>query len=275
MYDYLLVVGPGRSGSEFLYRALNAHPEFAFPEIKEGIYYRSPRAFRRARRKLQNERHVLCDIANGAYRDPALVQDIERLQTEGFAVLVMVLIRDYRARAVSMMRFRKSRGEPSALLGARYLERAAVRDRLTAEALENIYGLNVDILTVSFSVLTRETAAMLGVLASVCGTAPFAAVPKAVVNESKQPRLVWLSAGGRACGVLLRKLGFRRLLQRIKDDERVQRMFFAPLPRNREVVHLSEESIRILEASNRACCALVENRSETIRAGVYFRKART
>ena len=40
-YDYVLAVGPSRSGTTFLYRALNAHPGFYAPEIKEAHYYRS------------------------------------------------------------------------------------------------------------------------------------------------------------------------------------------------------------------------------------------
>ncbi len=39
--DYLLAVGPGRSGSEFLYENLKSKPGFVFPEIKEGCYCRS------------------------------------------------------------------------------------------------------------------------------------------------------------------------------------------------------------------------------------------
>ena len=35
VYDYVLAVGPHRSGTTFLYRALAAHPGFRAPEIKE------------------------------------------------------------------------------------------------------------------------------------------------------------------------------------------------------------------------------------------------
>ena len=38
--DYVLVAGPGRSSSTFLYRLLAAHPAFAAPAIKEDCYYR-------------------------------------------------------------------------------------------------------------------------------------------------------------------------------------------------------------------------------------------
>ena len=84
VYDYLLVVGPGRSGSEFLYRLLRDHPGFVFPEIKERYYYRSPRAFRRARKRLDGRQgQILCDVANLAYADARLSRGVEALREEG------------------------------------------------------------------------------------------------------------------------------------------------------------------------------------------------
>ena len=166
MYDYLLVVGPGRSGSDFLYSILRAHPDYAFPEIKEGAYYRSVRAYRRGRAKVRPAGKLLCDIANDAYHDPRLVPGVRTLRQEGISILMMILLRDHCDRALSAIRFRKSRGRPSAFLGARHLERAVVRDRLTPGTLEGIFGLDIDILTVDFSTLVDDTEALLAKLAS-------------------------------------------------------------------------------------------------------------
>lgn len=274
MYDYVLVVGPGRSGSEFLYLIMKNHPDFAFPTIKEGAYYRSPRAFQRAYQRLSGEpRQVLCDIANTAYRDRALFRGVEMLRASGFKILLMVLMRDHRDRAISMMRFRKSRGEPTALWGSRRLEQAAVRDRLVPETLFDIFRIDVDILTVYFTALTQDTAAVLDILATLCEVSKFTWVPQGAVNESVNPRFVWLSALGWLCGQALRKLGFRYLLQHIKDSQRVKRMFFVPLPHDRDDRRLFPESVQTLDTSYRACRSIVENASERLREGIYFRKA--
>ena len=165
MYDYLLVVGPGRSGSEFLYRLLRGHPSFAFPEIKERYYYRSPRAFRRARKRLdgRGRGQLLCDVANLAYADAKLSRGVEALREAGFSILLVVLLRDHRDRAISMMQFRRSRAELSALLGARRLEAAVVRDRLNSERLADVFRTNADVLTLSFS-LSPEYGAVMDVL---------------------------------------------------------------------------------------------------------------
>jgi len=272
-YDYLLVVGPGRSGSEFLYRTLEAHESFMFPEIKEGIYYRSSRTFRRARRRLRGKPGLLCDISNEAYNDPALIPGITTLKQEGVRILMMVLLRNHRERAFSMMQFRRSRGEPAALFGARYLEQTTIRDQLTPEALKAIYSIEVDTLTISFKALTRDTAAVLQVLADLCQTSGFDFIPGAAVNESVNPRFMWLSTFGWCCGYLLRRLGFRRMLQGIKNPDFVHRIFFVSGPVDRSRLHLSEESLNTLETSFLECGAIVERSSEKLGEGIYFRKA--
>jgi len=272
-YDYLLVVGPGRSGSEFLYRILKSHTAFAFPEIKEGMYYRSPKAFKRVWQELQGEqRKLLCDIENSAYRDPALFPGAAVLRERGVKALLMVLIRDHQDRALSMMKFRKSRGQPSALFGDRRLEQSVVRDRLTPKRLWDIFRIEADILTIYFPALTQDTAAVLDVLAALCQTSKFELVPQGAVNEAVSPRWIWFSAFGWLCGRALRRLGFKQLVQRIKDSQFVMNLFFTALSEDDTSLRLSEESRKVLEASYVECRSIVENASEQMGEGIYFRK---
>ena len=275
MVDYLLVVGPGRSGSDFLYRILRAHPDYAFPEIKEGAYYRSARAYRRARGKVRPAGKLLCDVANDAYHDPKLIAGVRALQRQGVSILMMVLLRNHRDRALSAIRFRKSRGRPSALRGARHLEASVVRDRLTPAMLEGIFGLDVDVLTVDFSALVEDTDGVLAKLASLCGTRPFDAVATDPVNVSTGARFVWLSTLGWLSAVGLRALGLPRLLQRIKDSPLVGRVFFKPLASGDEEIHLSENSVRTLDDAHRECWSLVSRLSARIHEGLFLRRAST
>ena len=272
-YDYLLVVGPGRSGSEFLYRLLRDHPSFVFPEIKERYYYRSPKAFRRARKRLDGRQgQILCDVANLAYADARLSRGVEALREEGFRILLVVLLRDHRDRAISMMRFRRSRAEPSALLGARRLEAAVVRDRLTSERLADVFRTNADVLTLSFSALTEDTGAAMDVLPSLCGVQKFDRTPRRAVNQAVGPRSLWLSAFGHWCGFALRHLGCRRLLQRIKENKVVNKAFFVSLADDAQRPRLSEESLKRLDASAVACRWMVESSSRQVGEGIYLRK---
>lgn len=273
MVDYLLVVGPGRSGSDFLYRILRRHPDYAFPEIKEGMYYKSVRACRRARIKVGPGK-LLCDIANDAYRDPKLLPGVRALQQQGVSILMMVLLRNHRERAVSSIRFRRSRGRPSALLGARHLERAVVRDRLTAGLLEDIFDLDVDILTVDFSTLVEDTAKVLANLASLCGTEPFDVVATDPVNVSTRARFVWLSSVGWLSAVALRRLGLTRQLQRIKDSRSIGRVFFKPVAPGRDEIRLSEAAVRTLDDTHRECWSVV-TRLSVAQDGVFVRRAPT
>ena len=274
-YDYLLVAGPGRSGSDLLYERLRSHADFAFPEIKEGYYYRSPARFEKALRRANRDgKRILADVANLGYQDPALGPGVRRLAGAGRRVLLVVLLRAHRDRAVSMMRFRKSRGEFSALFGARRLERAVARDRLTPEALREIYGLGADVLTLHFSALTENTTGSLIALADLCGAAPFPESAPTVVNESVRARNAPLAAGGKAVAVALRRLGLRRLLQRAKDSHSVRRFFFAPETGERGVPRLSEETARSLDESFAACRTVAEGASEPLGEGLFFRGAR-
>ena len=274
-YDYLLVAGPGRSGSDLLYERLRGHADFAFPEIKEGYYYRSPARFEKALRRANRDgKRILADVANLGYQDPALGPGVRRLAGAGRRVLLVILLRAHRDRAVSMMRFRKSRGEFSALFGARRLERAVARDRLTPEALHDIYGLGADVLTLHFSALTENTTGSLSALADLCGAAPFPESAPAVVNESVRARNAPLAAGGKAVAVALRRLGLRRLLQRAKDSRSVRRFFFAPATGERGVPRLSEETARSLDESFAACRAVAEGASEPLGDGLFFREGR-
>ncbi|MDD9996251.1 MAG: hypothetical protein OXQ89_00760, partial [Rhodospirillaceae bacterium] len=273
MYDYLLVVGPGRSGSDFLYRILRAHPDYAFPDIKEGAYYRSVRAYERANAKVRPAGKLLCDIANDAYHDPKLTSGVRALQSQGVAILMVVLLRNHRDRAVSAIRFRKSRGRPSALLGARHLEESVVRDRLTPRMLEDIFSLDVDVLTIDFATLVEDTEGFLSKLANYCRTAPFRHRPAEPVNVSTQARLVWLSTLGWLTAVTLRRLGLTRLLQRIKDSRLVARLFFKAPAAGREEIRLTDRSVRILDDAHRECWSLVTALSAKEQEGLFVRRS--
>ena len=82
--DYLLVVGPGRSGSTFLYRLLKGRT-FESPAIKDAYYYRSQRRFERALRRIRaaDAAAVLLDVANLAWRDPRLMAGVAALRRRG------------------------------------------------------------------------------------------------------------------------------------------------------------------------------------------------
>ena len=272
MVDYLLVVGPGRSGSDFLFRILRAHPDYAFPEIKEGAYYRSVRAYQRGQTKVRPPGKLLCDIANDAYHDPRLLPGVRALQEQGVSILIMVLLRNHRDRALSAMRFRKSRGRPSALLGVRHLEESVVRDRLTPGMLEDIFSLDVDVLTVDFEALVGETDHFLTTLADLCGTAPLDDVPTEPVNVSTRARFVWLSTLGWLSAVALRRLGLASLLQRIKDSRLVGKLFFKPLVTGQEEIRLADRSVRILDEAHRECWSVVTGLSAKKHEGLFLRR---
>ena len=68
---YLLVAGPGRSGSTYLYNVMSQHPEVVTAGWKEAYLYRNERKLLSTLRK-NSRRKVLLDVANRGFVDPKL-----------------------------------------------------------------------------------------------------------------------------------------------------------------------------------------------------------
>ena len=268
-YDYLLSVGPGRSGSTFIYQKLKAHPDIEFPGIKEGYLYRSLGRFEQVRKRL-DERLILADISNLAYQDPLLGCGIKMIKNNGYRVLLILSIREHFDRAVSMIRFKRSRGEFCALKGMSYLEEKVMNDQLMPEQLLNIFQMDVDVLIVYFPVLTQKTEVFLDHLSNLCGISQFNNIEKERINESVCARNVVLSAFGKVVAIALRKLGCACFLQTLKDSNLMKRLFFVKL--RRDNFSLSEKNKRLLSALYFDCCSVVDAFSHRVGEQIYFRK---
>ena len=273
-YDYVLAVGPGRSGTTFLYRTLNAHPGFRAPEIKEAHYYRSPRRLKRALRGLRGSGAMLLDVANTAWSDPRLDR-VQALAAGGARILVVVLLRRHRARARSTMAYRRSRvlpALPAWLSGRGGLERAAEREALTAAALERIFALGADVLTVEFEALVARPRATLDALARLCRTETFGPIDPAPVNRAERARFAPLAAAAKLAAWALRTVGARSALQALKDNPAVVRLVFRPAgPGGRPA--LSEAAAERLDRHEAACRAAVAAASEPLGEGLWLARA--
>ena len=264
-YDYLLVVGPGRSGSTFLWQLLAAHPAFAAPRIKEGYHYRSARRYRRARRGLGGA--MLLDVANTAWADARL----EHLPAPRERVLLMVLLRRHRDRAVSVMAYRSSRALPDFWAGARALELRALDESLTADSLERLFGFGTDVLAVGFETLTGEPQAVLDALSRLCRVPPVAAPALAPANAAERARHPLLAGAGKLAALALRFAGAHRVLQALKDSRRVRGLFFRPLE---DRPRLSPEAAALLDRQYEECVAALDAAGERLGAGIWHVKAR-
>ena len=271
--DYLLVVGPGRSGSTFLYRLANHHAAFNAPQIKEGCHYRSLKRFEKALRKVRKgTASILLDVANLAWRDPSLPGGITTLMNRGYRILLVVLLRNHLDRAVSVARYRRSRGIPSVLLGHRILEHTLVRDSLAPEDLSGIFGLGTDVLVIGFDALTRDTATVLDHLARLCGTSRFDPPGPDPANPTLQARNVLLSALGRLAASALRGTGAHRLLQCLKDSPQVMRLFFRPVDGD-DWPRLSKQTEGRLADLATACRYTVQQAGEPLAKDLWLVRA--
>lgn len=271
VYRYVLAVGPGRSGTTFLYRALNAHPGFCAPRIKEAHYYRSARSLEHALDGLLGSGTILLDVADTAWPDRRLA-NVAAMAGRGARTLLVVVLRRHRDWARSTMAYRRSRvlpALPAWLSGRRGLERAVVRDSLTPAALERIFGLGADVFVIDFEALARRPGAVLGALARLCRTEPFGRLDDTRVNRAQRARFAPLAAAGKFAAWALRIAGAHRLLQALKDDPRVVGLFFrtagpADLPA------LSDAAAARLDRRHAACLAAIKTASESLGEGLWL-----
>lgn len=273
-YDYLLVIGPGRSGTRFLLANLETHPELDTTRGEGAYYYRSRRRLRKAVARSGNDangRRIVVDVANLAYKDPALTRAVPRLRRDGFRILLVALVRDHRHRAVSVMRFRRSRGQPSAWFGARCLELAALRDRLRPAHLRRLMRLDADLMVVPFATLTDQASSVLRALSAQCGIAEFGPARQDVVNETVEARFLPLAALGTALAVVLRRLGLREPLRRIKHAPLAKSLLFRPADKSR--YGLGSETQELLATTYDECVALMRESSSRIENVVYVHRA--
>ena len=270
-FDLVLAVGPGRSGTTFLYRSLNAHPGFCAPEIKEAHCYRSARRLERALGDLRGSGAVLLDVSDTAWSDPRLGR-VRALVAGGVRILVVVLLRRHRDRARSVIAYRRSRvlpALPALLPGGGGLERAAERDALTPAALERILALGADVLIVDFEALAARPGSVLDAIAQLCGVRPFGDVDATAANRAAAARSVPLAAMAKLAAVALRALGARRTLQALKDDPRVVGAVFRPLDRA-EMPALSAAAAARLDRLEAECRAAVAAAGEPLGEGIWL-----
>ena len=272
-YDYVLVTGPGRSGTRFLLANLETHPDLDTTRGEGAYYYRSRRRLRKAvaRSRSSPRRQVLVDVANLAYKDPALARAVPRLRDDGLRILLVALLRDHRRRAVSMMRFRRSRGQPSALFGARRLEQAVLRDRMKPEHLRGLMRLDADLMVVPFATLTGRTGSVLRALSAQCGIAEFGKVRRDAVNQAVDARLVPLAALGTATAAVLRILGLREAVRRVKHAPLVKSLLFRPASTRRR--RLGSATQDVLAATYGECLSLLQETSSWAGDAVYMHRA--
>ena len=249
-YHYLLFVGPGRSGTTYLYRALRECYDVTFPESKEGYYYRNAERYTRMRWRIPAT-HVLGDGANGAYMDDQLA---ERVSALGARTLIVVTLRDHVDRARSMLKFDLSRGR-SLWNEKGKLESCVLERRLTPLQLERIYSAKADVVVIDFDDILHQPEIVLNHLADLLEIPRCDQLPDIDKNQSEVARSVHIAGLATMTSNVLRAVGLRGLLQALKDNQSVHDLVFKTADGVED--NMSAEDREMLICENERCWELV------------------
>lgn len=274
--DYLLCVGPGRSGTTYIYEILRDHYAVDFPEIKEAYYYQSCRRYRRARQRLPPEK-ILGDVANQAHRDPDLPEAIQKLRATGARILLLVVLRNHQHRAESMVQYAVSRGRNWRRGRRGDLVEDVVSRRLTSSQLEAIFAVDTDVLTFDFNFLVEQPGGSFNLLAKQCNIPPYLLpLPTDRSNPSEVARSKTAAAMASLLARGLRRVGLRQALQFLKESRWLHRGFFKPAPPGSSPhgADLAPQQIRLLEQANQDCWAVVRQHSVLLDEGVYLARSK-
>ena len=124
-------------------------------------------------------------------------------------------------------------------------------------------------LAVRFDTLVGNPRAVLDAMARLCRTRGFAPPGTRPVNPAVQARHPFLGAAAKLAAIVLRAAGARRLLQALKDEARIERLFFRPA-RAASGPSLSARAGTLLDRRFDACLAAVAAASTPLGDGIWF-----
>ena len=225
---YLLVAGPGRSGSTYLYNVMSQHPEVVTAGWKEAYLYRNERKLLSTLRK-NSRRKVLLDVANRGFVDPKLREFLANYSgSEPYRLTLIYLYRDQGERLASVFDFRKSRGMIEAYLPQRLAEKLLISDIFSSRHIQGQQSPHYETFILKTERMQRDPTRFLAELDKMLHlgldqTKPLVAVH---FNERRDARMLWASSIGKVAASLLRWLGMARIVEAIKTQPQIEKLFF-------------------------------------------------
>ena len=225
---YVLVAGPGRSGSTYLYNVMAQHPDVGTAGWKEAYLYRNESKLLSALQKSATKK-VFLDVANRGFVDPKLREFLRNYSDiKPYSLVLIYLYLDQGERLASVLDFRKSRGMIEAYLPQRLAEKLLVSEIFCSRHLQSQQSPHYDTFILKTEKMQRDPTLLLAELDKMLGlrldnTKPLV---KAQFNERKDARILLLSSIGKLVANFLRWLGMAKTVEAIKTQHKVENFFF-------------------------------------------------
>ena len=224
------VLGPGKAGSTWLYNVLLQSDAVARPSIKESYFFSKPEESAAAYERLFRsgpETVWFGDVSNQYYKSLSSIDNALRHYPD---TLFIYLVRDPVDRFLSAWRFELKQGRAIDLASyAKEWDLSMFDDRsILAAAQERIPP--GQLMVIRFDDIAARPEHILDTLSEVMGIT-FNALPEArAKNTSVQPRSRIAARLGRAVAQGLRKAGLLRVLQALKSNPMVTKLFYSNRP---------------------------------------------
>ncbi len=229
--SHFCVLGPGKAGTTWLYHLLRENEQVCVPLIKETAFFNSN--YHRGVKwylslfDFSSEHLAFGDISNQNYKSPVVIENCLKLFPE---TLFIYLLRDPRDRFLSAYRFELKQGRSLPIeTYALEWDLSLFDDRSIVQRLQERVPVG-QLLLVRFEDIRSRPQFVAQLIGHVLGVQLLSFPTQDAKNISVYPRSRVLAKSGRFVASQLRRLGFLRLLQRLKNSFFISRVFYTKVP---------------------------------------------
>lgn len=236
----ILFVGPGKTGTSFIYKYLKNHPELSPSNVKETGHFFDPKGSFSKFFDLKDDIKYVYEVSNTYFKSTVVMANIA---SAGLAdVHIVIIRRDPVERALSHVKFIVRNGnsgnDPKKLLD----QFPEVIESSRYRHFETLWKKNFGPAThfIDYDSDPVIFAEALNAFLLNMGLSKVESVPE-IVNKSMSPRSRGLAKLAKLIATTMRNVGMLGALQRVKDSVLVNRIIFS----EKNEVRVDESAFRV------------------------------
>ena len=228
---HFCVLGPGKAGTTWLYHLFRENDQVCVPLIKETEFFKSNYSkgveWYLSLFDFTTQHLAFGDISNQNYKSPDVIEKCLKLFP---STLFIYVLRDPRDRFLSAYRFELKQGRSLTIEAyASEWDLSLFDDQAIVRRLQECVPMG-QLLLVRFEDISSRPHFVAQLIGRSLGVQFLSFPTQDARNTSVYPRSRVLAKSGRFVASQLRRLGFLRLLPRLKNSFFISRMFYTKIP---------------------------------------------